>query len=134
MSEPKTYRNPVPTVDIIIELDGGGIVLIERKNEPRGWALPGGFMNFDESASDAIVREVHEETGVKVRPLKIIGVFSDPKRDPRQTVAIALFCEPVFGIPTGGDDAEDAKWWNLYRLPPLAFDHAKIIKTALEQL
>jgi len=114
----------------------GEILLIKRAKEPHigAWALPGGFIEWGETATDAVVREVREETGVSVRPRRIIGVFSDPGRDPRQTIAVAFLCDPISGEAAGGDDAGEARWWPVYRLPPLAFDHEKIIKTALEQL
>ena len=111
----------------------GELLLIKRAKEPHlgEWALPGGYMDADETASEAVVREVLEETGVKVKPLKMIGVFSDPKRDPRQTVSIAFLCEALSGTAQGGDDAGEAKWWPLSRLPPLAFDHLKIVASAV---
>ena len=115
----------------------GEILLVKRGKEPEmgKWALPGGFMAWDESAADAVTREVREETGAGVRPLKITGVYSSPSRDPlRQTVAIAFLCEFRGGELVGGDDAAEAKWWPLYGLPELAFDHKKIIKDALEQI
>ena len=115
----------------------GEILLIKRAKEPElgEWAIPGGFVQWDETATDAVVREVEEETGMKVRPTRIVGVFSDPQRDPtRQTIAVAFLCEPVGGELRGGDDAAEAKWFNVMRLPRLAFDHEKIVKAAFGQL
>lgn len=115
----------------------GELLLVKRGKEPEmgKWALPGGYIDWDETAAEAVVREAREESGVEVRPLKIIGVYSSPKRDPvRQNVAIAFLCEFRGGELRGGDDAAEAKWWPLYGLPELAFDHKKIIKDALEQI
>ena len=115
----------------------GEILLIKRAKDPEigKWAVPGGFVNWDETADEAVAREVKEEAGVDVRPIKIIGVYSSPSRDPlRQTVAIAFLCEFRGGELMGGDDAAEAKWWPLYQLPELAFDHKKIIKDALGQV
>ena len=112
----------------------GEILLVKRGKPPfeGEWALPGGFMDFGETAEQAVVREVHEETGVKVKPMKITGVYSDPERDPeRQPVAIAFLCDYVGGEAKGGDDASEARWWLLSWLPRLAFDHDKIIRDAL---
>ena len=115
----------------------GEILLIRRAKDPEigKWAVPGGFVNWDEAADEAVAREVREEAGIDVRPLKIIGVYSSPSRDPvRQTVSIVFICEFRGGELRGGDDAAEAKWWPLYQLPELAFDHKKIIKDALEQV
>lgn len=115
----------------------GEILLIRRAKDPETgkWAVPGGFINWDETADEAVAREVREEAGIEVRPLKITGVYSSPSRDPvRQTVAVVYLCEPRGGELRGGDDAAEAKWWPLYNLPELAFDHKKIIKDALEQV
>ena len=81
-SQVKQYQNPFPTVDIIIELDNG-IILIERRNEPLGWALPGGFVDYGETLEQAAVREAREETSLEVSQLRLVGCYSDPARDPR---------------------------------------------------
>jgi 8-oxo-dGTP diphosphatase len=115
----------------------GEVLLIRRAKDPEmgKWAVPGGFVNWDETADEAVAREVREEAGIDVRPLKITGVYSSPSRDPtRQTVAVVFLCEFRGGELRGGDDAAEAKWWPLYGLPELAFDHKKIIKDALEQV
>lgn len=85
------YRNPVPTVDVIIEMEDGGIVLIKRKNPPYGWALPGGFVDYGESLETAAKREALEETGLEVELIKQLGAYSDPDRDPRQHTITNVF-------------------------------------------
>jgi 8-oxo-dGTP diphosphatase len=123
-----TPRNPVPTVDIIIELDSGGIVLIRRKNPPPGWALPGGFIDYGESAEEAAVREALEETSLRVQLVEQFQVYSDPKRDPRKHTLAVVFIAKAEGTPQGADDALEAVVFDEQTLPsPLAFDHAKIL-------
>lgn len=126
------YRNPVPTVDIIIEIpcfgDGGGIVLIKRSNPPRGWALPGGFIDYGESAENAAVREAKEETGLDVQLERQLGTYSAPDRDPRQHTISVVFIATASGQPKAGDDAALAKIFPLDDLPDkLAFDHGEIL-------
>jgi len=120
------WRNPVPTVDIIIEL-AGGIVLIERKNPPFGWALPGGFVDYGESFEKAAVREALEETGLRVTLIRQFHTYSDPGRDPRQHTASTVFIATSSGTPQGADDAARAEIFGKNNLPPLAFDHARIL-------
>ncbi len=120
------YRNPVPTVDVIIEINGG-IVLVERKNPPHGWALPGGFVDYGESLEAAAVREAREETGLEVRLLRQLHTYSDPRRDPRQHTISTVFVAKATGEPVAGDDAAKAKIFQKGELPPLAFDHARIV-------
>ncbi len=120
------YKNPVPTVDIIIET-GGGIVLIERKNPPPGWALPGGFVDYKESYEQAAIREAEEETGLRVTLIKQFHTYSDPDRDPRQHTASTVFIARADGVPRGSDDALQAKIFSRASLPPLVFDHGKIL-------
>ncbi len=123
----KTYRNPFPTVDIIIR-QGSSIVLIERRNEPRGWALPGGFVDYGESLETAAAREALEETGLRVKNLKQFAAYSDPQRDPRQHTISFVFTAESEGILKAGDDAAHAQLFALDNLPsPLCFDHAKIL-------
>ncbi len=121
------YKNPTPTVDIIIEIDGG-IVLIERRNPPHGWALPGGFVDYGESFEQAAVREAKEETGLKVELVRQFHTYSDPDRDPRQHTASTVFIATATGDPLGADDALQAKIFTRDTLPPLVFDHARIIE------
>ncbi|MEW6297967.1 MAG: NUDIX hydrolase [Thermodesulfobacteriota bacterium] len=121
-------RNPAPTVDIIIELDGGGIVLIRRKNPPPGWAIPGGFIDYGESAEAAAIREAREETSLNVRLVELLHVYSDPKRDPRKHTIAIVFIARAEGVPRGADDALEAAVFFEHNLPtPLAFDHAQIL-------
>lgn len=134
------YRNPAPTVDILIHEPGRGIVLIRRRNEPPGWALPGGFIDYGESAEAAAVREAREETGLDVELTGLVGVYSEPGRDPRHHTLSVVYAArvrggtgavpvtgPVAG-PVAGDDAADARFFAPDDLPhPMAFDHAKII-------
>ncbi len=125
-----TYRNPTPTVDVVIELDGrpGTIVLIERGNEPRGWALPGGFVDEGEWLIDAAVREAKEETGLDVEVRELFHAYSNPLRDPRQHTTSTVFLGRATGEPKGSDDAADARVFALDALPtPIVFDHATII-------
>jgi 8-oxo-dGTP diphosphatase len=125
----ETPCNPAPTVDIIIELDSGGIVLIHRKHPPPGWALPGGFIDYGESAEEAAVREALEETSLNVQLVELLHVYSDPKRDPRKHTMATVFIARASGTPCGADDAAEAKVFHEHDLPTsLAFDHAKILQ------
>lgn len=120
------YRNPAPTVDIIIEI-AGKIVLIERKNPPPGWALPGGFVDYGESFERAAEREALEETGLAVTGLKQFHTYSRPDRDARQHTASTVYVAQAEGFPKAGDDAGRAALFAEQDLPPLAFDHAEIL-------
>lgn len=113
-------------MDIIIELEGG-IVLIERKNPPFGWALPGGFVDYGESFEDAAVREAKEETGLDVALVRQFHTYSHPDRDQRQHTASTVFIATAVGTPAGADDAKQAQIFNKDGLPELAFDHARIL-------
>ncbi|HEX6769892.1 MAG TPA: NUDIX hydrolase [Candidatus Binatia bacterium] len=126
MSE--SFRNPLPTVDVIIEI-GGGIVLIERKNPPPGWALPGGFVDYGESVERAAVREAKEETCLDVTLTEQFYTYSDPGRDPRHHTLAVVFIASAHGTPRGADDARVAKVFFEHNLPvPIAFDHAAILR------
>jgi len=107
----------------------GRIVLVKRGKEPfeGKWVLPGGFVDAGESVEEACVREAKEETGLDVQVKELVGVFSNPERDPRGTVGIAFLCGVIGGELKGGDDAREAEWFSLERLPELAFDHGEII-------
>ena len=125
----KKYLHPHPTVDIIIEMESGGIVLIERKNYPFGWALPGGFVDYGESLEQAAVREAKEETSLDITLKSQFHTFSDPKRDPRQHTISTVFIATGKGTPFAKDDAKDIGIFSRDNLPlPLAFDHEKILK------
>ena len=121
------YRHPVPTVDIIIEVTGG-IVLIERKNEPFGWAIPGGFVDYGESLEAAAVREAKEETNLDVNLIRQFHVYSDPARDKRLHTVSTVFIAKAEGFPVAADDALTAGVFSRHNLPsPMAFDHAQIL-------
>lgn len=119
-------RNPVPTVDIIIEI-GDRIVLIERKYPPHGWALPGGFVDYGESFEQAAVREAQEETGIAVSDLRQFRTYSDPGRDSRLHTASTVFIARGKGVPKADDDAAHAELFSRDELPELAFDHSTIL-------
>lgn len=127
----QVYKNPVPTVDIIIEI-GDGIVLIKRINQPLGWALPGGFVDYGESFETAALREAEEETGLKVTHLRQFHTYSDPSRDDRQHTSSTVFTGRAEGQPIAGDDAGEAKIFTQKSLPRLAFDHAQILADYFE--
>jgi len=120
------HRNPTPTVDIIIDIDGR-IVLIKRKNPPFGWALPGGFVDYGESFETAALREAKEETGLDVTDLRQFHTYSDPGRDSRLHTASTVFTGKACGIPQAGDDAGEVGLFTRDNLPDLAFDHALIL-------
>jgi ADP-ribose pyrophosphatase YjhB (NUDIX family) len=122
----RIYKNPLPTVDIIIEV-ADGIILIERKNKPLGWALPGGFVDYGESLEQAAVREALEETGLSVKLTHQLKTYSDPDRDPRHHTISTVYIASADGLPRAGDDAARAGVFTRYNLPPLVFDHAKIL-------
>jgi 8-oxo-dGTP diphosphatase len=130
VTEPAEYKNPKPTVDLVIELDDapGMIVLIVRRNEPRGLALPGGFVDEGEWVADAAVREAKEETGLDVELTELFHVYSDPGRDRRQHTISVVFLARASGQPVGGDDAADCVVCAPDAVPqPLVFDHATIL-------
>ena len=120
------YRNPFPTVDIIIETNNG-IVLIDRRNPPYGWALPGGFVDYGESLESAAIREAKEETTMDVELVSQFGAYSDPERDPRHHTISFVFIAKAEGLPAGSDDALKAEIFTLETLPEnMAFDHRGI--------
>ena len=120
-------KTPYVTADIIIRYQGG-IVLIERKNEPAGWALPGGFVEIGESAEEAAVREAREETSLDVVLLEQFYVYSKPGRDPRFHTVTIVFIGTGTGALKGRDDARQAEVFLPGNLPEqIAFDHREII-------
>ncbi len=124
---------PHLAVDTIIELPGSRIVLIARRNEPHGWAIPGGFVDYGESVETAAVREALEETGLEVTLTELLYVYSDPSRDPRQHTVTPVFVGRAEGEPQAGDDAARAITVDESTLPaPLAFDHARVLKDYFE--
>jgi 8-oxo-dGTP diphosphatase len=148
---PFTYEYPRPavTADVVVFARGAAdllVLLIERKHDPfkGAWALPGGFVDADESLGDAALRELREETGVTGLTLTQVGAFGDPGRDPRGhtvTVAFVTVTDPATKV-SAGDDAARAEWhaWSTLRLPgssgqvPLAFDHDRILLAARRKL
>jgi 8-oxo-dGTP diphosphatase len=130
-------RNPFPTVDVVLYRPGLGVLLIERRNPPHGWALPGGFIDYGESAEQAAVREALEETGLAVRLTGLLGVYSDPDRDPRFHTLSVVFTAEADGeeAPRAGDDAGQARFFPLDALPcDMAFDHRRIIEDFCNRL
>ncbi len=125
----KKHKNPLPTVDVIIELGRSAIVLIERKNPPYGWAIPGGFVDYGESLETAARREALEETGLDVRLLAQMRAYSELGRDPRFHTITMVFVAVADGVPKAGDDAKGVGVFTEDTLPrPIVFDHAKILK------
>ena len=132
----RRYQNPVPTVDIIIEMEQPdarrSIVLIERKNPPFGWALPGGFVGYGESLEEAAVREAREETSLDIDLIRQFHTYSDPGRDPRRHTISTVFIARASGVPRAGDDARKVGVFRREDIVfPLAFDHRKILNDYL---
>jgi O-acetyl-ADP-ribose deacetylase (regulator of RNase III)/ADP-ribose pyrophosphatase YjhB (NUDIX family) len=125
----KLQNGPFSTVDAIIEIDGG-IVIIQRSNPPFGWALPGGFVDYGESLEVAVVREAKEETGLDITDVKQFNTYSDPRRDPRFHTIGTVFIAKAAGKPQAGDDAAGLKIVKLNEIARLnlAFDHRKILE------
>jgi 8-oxo-dGTP diphosphatase len=126
-------RNPAPTVDIIIETTNAegrlGIVLIERRNPPHGWALPGGFVDYGESLEQAAVREAREETSLDIELVRQFHTYSDPRRDPRGHTISTVFIARASGRPEARDDARSIGVFEAEDIRfPLAFDHRRILE------
>lgn len=131
--EIEKYRNPFPTVDIIIRVQGG-ILLIQRKNPPYGWALPGGFVDYGESLEEAAVREAREETSLDIKLVSQFRAYSDPARDPRQHTISVVFLAEAEGRPHAADDAAEIGIFTRGTLPDdLAFDHGTILTDYFER-
>jgi 8-oxo-dGTP diphosphatase len=126
------YRNPTPTVDVILERDSN-VLMVKRKNDPfkDHLSLPGGFVNEGETIEDAMKREAVEETSLEVHPIDILGVYSDPKRDPRKHIMTVVFIGIIVGGRIrAGDDAASLEWIKLpnFERQQIAFDHAQILQ------
>ena len=129
----KKFKNPIPTVDIIIEMEHSGgqpeIVLIKRKNPPYGWALPGGFVDYNESLEQAAKREAKEETSLDIQIVSQMFTYSDPMRDPRFHTITTVYIARANGTPEANDDAAEIGVFSREKIDfPLAFDHAKILE------
>jgi len=123
-----TPRNPFLTVDAIIEI-GGGIILIKRKNPPPGWAIPGGFVDYGESLEDAVCREAKEETGLDITLIRQFHTYSEPGRDPRHHTVSTIFIASASGTPVAADDAQEVGIFTRDSLPrDIAFDHWQILE------
>jgi ADP-ribose pyrophosphatase YjhB (NUDIX family) len=128
-SRHREFKNPIPTVDIIIELKDKGIILIKRKNPPYGWAIPGGFVDYGESLEDAAKREAKEETSLDVELIKQFHTYSDPKRDNRFHTISTVYIAKATGEPKAADDAAEIGVFKEDNLPePIVFDHKEILR------
>jgi ADP-ribose pyrophosphatase YjhB (NUDIX family) len=128
-NEIEIYQNPIPTVDIIIEMESKGIILIKRKNFPYGWAVPGGFVDYGESLEEAALREAKEETNLDIELLRQFHTYSDPKRDPRHHSISTVYIAKGKGKPKAKDDALEIEIFTELNLPDeIAFDHRSILK------
>jgi 8-oxo-dGTP diphosphatase len=129
MSRPIT---PALAVDAIIEMidrPERPIVLIERRYPPPGWAIPGGFVDVGETVEDAAVREAREETGLVITLQRLLGVYSDPARDPRGHTVTVTYIATASGNPEAADDAKHLGVFSLEQIPsPLAFDHDMVLR------
>ncbi len=129
------YQNPLPTVDLIIKMETGGIVLIKRKNPPYGWALPGGFVDYGESLEEAALREAKEETDLDVTLERQLHTYSDPERDPRHHSISTVYIAKARGKPQAKDDAMEIGIFNESNLPEeIAFDHRSILEDYFKQV
>jgi 8-oxo-dGTP diphosphatase len=127
------YIGPRVTVDAVL-LSDNAVLLVKRKNLPYKdmWALPGGFVEYGETTEEAVAREVREETGIEMKITRLVGVYSDPGRDPRgHTISVVYEGIIATGEPIAGDDAKEVKFYNTKSLPVLAFDHTQILKDVI---
>jgi 8-oxo-dGTP diphosphatase len=141
--DPASYDRPSVTVDVVLfayRENDLQVLLIRRKKWPYQdyWAIPGGFIQMDESLEQSALRELREETGVDGVYLEQLYTFGDPERDPRtRVISVAYFALLGAGQGPqvqGGDDAAEARWWSMAELPPLAFDHDRILRYAHQRL
>lgn len=127
------YKNPASTIDVIVVKEEK-VLLVKRKHPPfvGSWALPGGYTEYGrENLQQTVIRELREETNLRVKEedLELLGVYSDPRRDPRGHVISHVYVAKKFsGKLKAGDDAQEANFFTLNKLPELAFDHDKILK------
>ena len=127
--EIEKYLHPYPTVDIIIEMENCGIILIKRKNPPFGWALPGGFVDYGESLEEAAIREAKEETSLEITLTSQFHTYSNPERDSRKHTITTVFIAKAKGKPVAADDAQEIGVFTKDKIPqPLAFDHSDILR------
>ena len=134
-NEIEIYENPIPTVDIIIEIELKGIILIKRKNYPYGWAIPGGFVDYGESLEEAAVREAKEETNLEVKLIRQFHTYSDPGRDPRHHSISTAYIAKGKGKPQAKDDAVEIGIFNESDLPvQIAFDHRSILSNYFKRI
>ncbi len=125
-------RNPLLTVDAIIEIDNG-IILIKRKNPPAGWAIPGGFVDYGETLEEAAIREMKEETSLDINLGRQFHTYSNPDRDPRHHTVSTIFIATATGNPEAVDDAIDIGIFTKDNLPEdIAFDHRQILEDYFE--
>jgi 8-oxo-dGTP diphosphatase len=120
----------------MILIENNKVLLIKRGREPflGEWAIPGGRIDEDESAQECAIREMKEETGLDIEIISLVGIYSDPKRDPRGIIAATYLVKKTGGVLNAGDDAAEAKWFYLDALPKLATDHSKMLEDALKTL
>ena len=122
-------HGPKLTVDIIIDMGAGLVALVKRKNEPFGWALPGGFVDYGESVEEAALRETFEETRLDVELIRQFHTYSEPKRDPRGHTASVVFIARGYGTPKAGSDAAEVALYHSLNLPEdICFDHKQILR------
>jgi 8-oxo-dGTP diphosphatase len=137
-SEALEYRNPALAVDAAVRRDDQ-VLLIQRGNEPwkGAWALPGGFVDYGEDPTDAVLRELQEETGLSGRIIRLLDAKGDPNRDPRKHIVSIVYLIEAEGEPVGGDDAADARFWPIELVLdgelPIAGDHMEILRDWLSE-
>lgn len=123
------FSKPAVTVDALVVRESK-VLLIKRKNDPFKdmWALPGGFVDYGESTEEAVARELLEETSLNAKGVRLTGVYSNPGRDPRGHIISLVYLVNAEGVPKAGDDTKEFKYFSIDNLPPMAFDHERIIR------